>query len=155
MSTPRPSTQKKQPLSGSQGTGKTQRSIMGFFQKASTNSPSPAPSTATPVPKKTPTSALSKSAFTRPQLPTALTPQPSSDPAAPEPSSPIRKVEESSAGKNKENGLLSPGMSSDAEANRGLPEVAGVAFSSPSRKVCSPLPRARSSADTSFRLGSL
>lgn len=92
------------------------------------------------MPKKTPTSVLSKSAFTRPQASAAsLTPQPSSDPAGPEPSSPIRNVEGSgsSGGKNKENGLLGPGSCSvGAEANRGVVEVAGVGFGSPARKVC-------------------
>jgi DNA mismatch repair protein MSH6 len=96
--------------------------------------------TATPAAaagKKTPTSALSKSAFTRPQRPAALTPQPSSDAAGPpEQSSPVPKAEEQSEGRNKENGVLpSPGSSEDANANRGVSEVAGVAFSSPSRKV--------------------
>ncbi|KAF2132105.1 DNA mismatch repair protein Msh6 [Dothidotthia symphoricarpi CBS 119687] len=105
MSTPRPS-QKKQPPSGSQ-----QKSILGFFQKKSTNSPSPAPSALTPT-KKTPTSTLSMRAFSRPL--TSITPIPSSD--APEPSSPIRQ-EHSTLGKNKEN------------------EVTDVAFSSPSRKA--------------------
>ncbi|OSS44482.1 hypothetical protein B5807_10778 [Epicoccum nigrum] len=111
MSTPRP-LQKKQPTSSSQS-AKNQKSILGFFQKKSTNSPSPAPSQSTPA-KQTPTSTFSKKSFTRP--PPSLTPVPSSD--AIEPSSPIRQEEEDTpvAGRNKEN------------------EVAGVALSSPSRK---------------------
>ncbi|KAH3972303.1 DNA mismatch repair protein [Parastagonospora nodorum] len=111
MSTPRPSQKKSQPPSGSQS-GKNQKSILGFFQKKSTNSPSPAPSTPTTV-KKTPVSTLSKTAFNRP--PASITPIPSSD--APVPSSPIRQEQDTPQGRNKEN------------------EVAGVAFSSPSRKA--------------------
>ncbi|OAL05848.1 DNA mismatch repair protein Msh6 [Phaeosphaeriaceae sp. SRC1lsM3a] len=110
MSTPRPS-QKKQPPSASQS-GKGQKSILGFFQKKTSNSPSPAPSTPATV-KKTPVSTLSKTAFTRP--PASMTPVPSSD--APIPSSPTRQDSEPVGDRNKEN------------------EVAGVAFSSPSRKA--------------------
>ncbi|KAH7119889.1 muts domain V-domain-containing protein [Dendryphion nanum] len=111
MSTPRASQKKKEaPPSGSQSS-KTQKSILGFFQKKSTNSPSSGPSPAT----KTPASSLSKPAFTRVGRASALTPQPSSD--APEPSSPIKVESEGTSGKNKEN------------------EVAEVALSSPSRKV--------------------
>lgn len=132
MSTPRPSSQKKQPPSGSQS-GKNQKSILGFFQKKSTNSPSPGTSDGNPG-KKTPMSTLKK-AFTTPRPISALTPQPSSD--APVPSSPIRE-QDATLGRNKENGLPSPVTPSDAEANRVLSEVAGVALSSPSRKVRSP-----------------
>jgi hypothetical protein len=134
MSTPRSSSQKKQPASASQSS-KSQKSILGFFQKKSTNSPSPAPPAATPV-KKTPASSFSKKAFTK--VGPALTPQPSSDPALP--SSPIRQGQESGSGKNKENGLQSPVASTGAKANGVLLEVAGIAVSSPSRKVlCSPI----------------
>lgn len=131
MSTPRPS-QKKQPPSSSQS-AKNQKSILGFFQKKSTNSPSPVPSRPTPA-KQAPAPTLSKQSFSRP--PPSLTPVPSSD--APEPSSPIRQHEEETpaAGRNKENGLppriLTPGLKTDRIAS----EVAGVALSSPSRKVC-------------------
>jgi DNA mismatch repair protein MSH6 len=104
---------------------------MGFFKK-STNSPGPAPTAATPA-KKTPLSTLSKISYTKPTLPATLTPQPSSD--APQPSSQVEDDEETPTGKNKENGLLSPVTPSEAEANRGMSEVAGVAMSSPSRKV--------------------
>lgn len=130
MSTPRPS-QKKQPSAGSQS-AKNQKSILGFFQKKSTNSPSPVPSQPTPV-KQTPTPTLSKKPFSRP--PPSLTPVPSSD--APEPSSPIRHHEEDTpiAGRNKENGLLSRITSPGTETDRIVSEVAGVALSSPSRKV--------------------
>jgi DNA mismatch repair protein MSH6 len=135
MSTPRPS-QKKQPPSASQS-GKGQKSILGFFQKKSTNSPSPVPSTPTtakntPIAiRQTPISTLSKTAFTRP--PVSITPVPSSD--APIPSSPIREGSESTVGRNKENGQSLPLPVDMAEANHILSEVAGVAFSSPSRKV--------------------
>jgi hypothetical protein len=131
MSTPRPS-QKKQPTSGSQS-AKNQKSILGFFQKKSTNSPSPAPSQPTPA-KQTPTSTLSKKSFSRP--PPSLTPVPSSD--AIEPSSPIRQEEEDTpvAGRNKENGLPPRTTTPDTETDRVVSEVAGVALSSPSRKVC-------------------
>lgn len=101
MSTPRPSL-KKQPSSVSQS-GKGQKSILGFFQKKSTNSPSPAPSDATPV-QKTPTSKVANKAFTNP--PAAITPVPSSD--APDYSSPIKQERELTVGRNKENGSLSP-----------------------------------------------
>ena len=85
MSTPKPSSQKKkQPASGSQSTVKTQKSILGFFQKKSTNSPSPAPSDPATI-KKTSVSALSKKSLGKPGP--ELTPQPSSDPVLP--SSPI------------------------------------------------------------------
>ncbi|KAF1841561.1 DNA mismatch repair protein Msh6 [Cucurbitaria berberidis CBS 394.84] len=110
MSTPRPS-QKKQQASASQS-AKGQKSILGFFQKKSTNSPSPAPSDPTPI-KKTPTSTLTKRNFAKP--PASITPVPSSD--APEFSSPIKQERVSLAGRNKEN------------------EIAGVALSSPSRTV--------------------
>ncbi|ORY03496.1 DNA mismatch repair protein muts [Clohesyomyces aquaticus] len=129
MSTPRAS-QKKQPPSASQS-GKSQKSILGFFQKKSTNSPSPAPSDPTPV-KRTPASALSKTAFTRTGPTSSLTPTPSSDPAGP--SSPIKQEHESGLGKNKENGLPSPITPLDGVANRVSSELAGVALSSPSRK---------------------
>jgi DNA mismatch repair protein MSH6 len=117
MSTPRPS-QKKQPPSASQS-GKGQKSILGFFQKKSTNSPSPAPSTPTTVKntpiaiRNTPVSTLSKTAFTRP--PASITPIPSSD--APIPSSPIREGSESTIGRNKENGQFIHLTCGKAEAN--------------------------------------
>lgn len=98
MSTPRPS-QKKQPSSVSQS-GKGQKSILGFFQKKSTNSPSSAPSDVTPV-QKTPTSKIASKAFTKPSA--AITPVPSSD--APDYSSPIKQDRELTVGRNKENGL--------------------------------------------------
>jgi hypothetical protein len=132
MSTPRPS-QKKQPPPSSQS-AKSQKSILGFFQKKSTNSPSPAPSQPTPA-KQTPTPTLSKKSFSRP--PPSLTPIPSSD--APEPSSPIRKHEEDTpvaTGRNKENGLPPQIYTPNTETDRVVSEVAGVALSSPSRKVC-------------------
>ncbi|KAF1958838.1 DNA mismatch repair protein Msh6 [Byssothecium circinans] len=111
MSMPRPSSQKKkQPASDSQS-GKQQKSILGFFQKKTTNSPTPAPSDHTPA-RKTPTSAFSKSLN---KIGPALTPLPSSDPA--QPSSPIRQEQDSTSGRNKEN------------------EGASVAASSPSRKA--------------------
>lgn len=131
MSTPKPSSQKNQPGSGSQS-NKNQKSILGFFQKKSTNSPSPVPSS-TNAAKFTPTATLSKKSFTRPQPVAALTPQPSSD--APEQSSPILAEQDATLGRNKENGLPSPVSPSDTEANRAPSEVAGVALSSPSRKV--------------------
>ncbi|KAF2110445.1 muts domain V-domain-containing protein [Lophiotrema nucula] len=111
MSTPKPSSQKKKTAPASQSSN--QKSILGFFQKKSTNSPSPAPSTPATV-KKSPSSSLSKPSFTTAASST-LTPLPSSD--AIEPSSPITEVPDASLGKNKEN------------------EGAGVAFSSPSRKA--------------------
>lgn len=131
MSTPRPS-QKKQPPSGSQS-AKNQKSILGFFQKKSTNSPSSAPSQPTPV-KQTPTPTLSKKSFSRP--PPSLTPVASSD--AIEPSSPLHNEEEDTpiaAGRNKENGLQCHFTTPGTEADRVAAEVAGVALSSPSRKV--------------------
>lgn len=131
MSTPRPS-QKKQPPSGSQS-AKNQKSILGFFQKKSTNSPSPAPSQSTPA-KQTPTPTLSNKSFSRP--PPALTPVASSD--ALEPSSPIHQEEEDTpvvTGRNKENGLPSRVSTLGTETDRVASEVADVALSSPSRKV--------------------
>ncbi|KAL5392624.1 hypothetical protein PMIN06_006917 [Paraphaeosphaeria minitans] len=107
MSTPRASSQKKQPASASQS-AKNQKSILGFFQKKSTNSPTPTRDTkgiATPTFSKTPSTTHAPS----------LTPQPSSDPA--QPSSPIRQERLGDQGKNKEN------------------EVSGIAVSSPSRKA--------------------
>ncbi|KAJ4358483.1 DNA mismatch repair protein msh6 [Didymosphaeria variabile] len=92
MSTPKTSSQKKQPASGSQSI-KNQKSILGFFQKKPTNSPTPTRETKQEI--NTPT--LSKN------LSASLTPQPSSDPV--QPSSPIRQERGISQGKNKENGL--------------------------------------------------
>ncbi|PSN60696.1 DNA mismatch repair protein Msh6 [Corynespora cassiicola Philippines] len=120
MSTPRASSQKKQPGSASQS-AKTQKSILGFFQKKATNSPSPAASDSTPVKKestpakKTSSSSLSKPSFTKSLPVSRITPVPSSD--APVPSSPIGEDQDTVSGKNKEN------------------EVASVTPSSPSRKV--------------------
>lgn len=130
MSTPRAS-QKKQLPSGSQS-AKNQKSILGFFQKKSTISPSSASSHPTPA-KQTSTSTLSANSFNRP--PPSLTPVPSSD--APEPSSPVRHDEEDTpvVGRNKENGLLPRISTPDTETDRVASEVAGVALSSPSRKV--------------------
>ncbi|KAF2275797.1 DNA mismatch repair protein Msh6 [Westerdykella ornata] len=125
MPTPRTSSQKKQPVSGSQG--KTQSSIMGFFKKASTNSPTPAPSAPTAA-MKTPTPSLSKSSFTKPRLPATLAPQPSSD--GPEPSSPLVKLEKVPDGNDKEK-VVTPQAT---EANRGESEVPGT-VGSPSRKA--------------------
>ncbi|KAF2751879.1 DNA mismatch repair protein Msh6 [Sporormia fimetaria CBS 119925] len=142
MSTPRPSSQKKTPASGSQN--KTQRSIMGFFKK-SNDSPSPAPPENISA-QKTPASALSKGGF-RPRVSSTLTPQPSSD--YPEPSSPIQMDERAEKGKNKENGLHTPGLSSDVEANHSSSEVAGVATGSPSRKAKKTINYAESDDDSS------
>lgn len=133
MSTPRPS-QKKQPPSSSRS-AKGQKSILGFFQKKSTHSPSPTPSQATPA-GQTPTPTPSKKSFARPP---ALTPVASSD--APEPSSPVRPEEDHTSDTpvategNKENGLPSRIFTPDTETDRVASEVAGVALSSPSRKV--------------------
>lgn len=102
MSTPKAS-QKKQPAPGSQS-AKNQKSILGFFQKKSTNSPSPAPSDKAlgdpASSKKTPTSKLATRAFTKPSV--SITPIPSSD--APDFSSPIKQERELTVGRNKENG---------------------------------------------------
>ncbi|KAF3040241.1 DNA mismatch repair protein msh6 [Didymella heteroderae] len=125
MSTPRPS-QKKQPSSSSQSS-KGQKSILGFFQKKSTNSPSPAPSQTAPA-KQTPTPTLSKKPFSRP--PPALTPVASSD--APEPSSPFHQ---------------------DEEVTPVVTEVAGVALSSPSRKGRKAVNYAESDEDDDDILG--
>ncbi|KAF1934058.1 DNA mismatch repair protein Msh6 [Didymella exigua CBS 183.55] len=129
MSTPRPS-QKKQPPSSSQS-AKGQKSILGFFQKKSTNSPSPA-SQPTPT-RQMPTPTVSKKPFSRP--PPALTPVANSD--APEPSSPIREEEEDTpiaTGRNKEIGLPSRVSTPGIETGRVASEIAGVALGSPSRK---------------------
>ena len=99
MSTPRAS-QKKQPASASQS-AKGQKSILGFFQKKSTNSPSPAPSDATPT-QKTTKSTIANKSFTKSAA--AITPIPSSD--APDYSSPIKQERELTVGRNKENGSL-------------------------------------------------
>ncbi len=129
MATPRPS-QKKQPPSSSQS-AKNQKSILGFFQKKSTNSPSPTPFQPTPA-KQTPIPTLSKKAYSHP--PPSLTPVPSSD--APEASSPARQHEDTLvAGRNKENGLHSRVSTLGTKTDRIASEVAGVAPSSPSRKV--------------------
>jgi len=110
MSTPKAS-QKKQPASASQS-AKSQKSILGFFQKKPTNSPTPATSNTVPE-IQTPNSTLTNKSFAKPR--TALTPVPSSD--APDHSSPIKQERELTVGRNKEN------------------EVAGVAISSSSRKA--------------------
>ncbi|KAJ4336158.1 DNA mismatch repair protein msh6 [Didymella glomerata] len=149
MSTPRPS-QKKQPPSSSQS-AKGQKSILGFFQKKSIKSPSPAPSQSTPA-KQTPTPTLAKKSFSRP--PPALTPVASSD--APEPSSPVRQEEEDTpvaAGRNKENGLPSRVSTPGTETDRVASEVAGVALSSPSRKGRKAVNYAESDEDEDDVLG--
>ncbi|USP82318.1 hypothetical protein yc1106_09592 [Curvularia clavata] len=128
MSTPRPS-QKKQPASVSQS-GKGQKSILGFFQKKSTNSPSPAPSGVTSA-QKTPTSKIPNKAFTNP--PTAITPVPSSD--APGYSSPIKQEQELTVGRNKGN------------------ELADVTPSSPTRKARKPVNYAESDDEEDDVLG--
>jgi hypothetical protein len=127
MSTPRPS-QKKQPPSASQS-AKNQKSILGFFQKKSTNSPSPAPTKPTPV-KGTPAT-LSRNSFNR--QPASTTPVPSSD--AVQPSSPVQDEQDTPVGRNKENGLHLDAVSHSTYADGVASEVAGVALSSPSRKV--------------------
>ncbi|KZM19636.1 ATP binding [Ascochyta rabiei] len=149
MSTPRPSQKKQQP-SGSQS-AKNQKSILGFFQKKSTNSPSPAPSQPTPA-KQTPTPTLSKKSFSRP--PPSLTPVPSSD--ALELSSPTRQDEEDTpvaTGRSKENGLLPRISTPGSEADRITSEVAGVALSSPSRKGRKAVNYAESDEDEDDVLG--
>lgn len=146
MSTPRPS-QKKQPPSSSQS-AKNQKSILGFFQKKSTNSPSPGPSQSTPA-KQTPTPTLSKKSFYRPPL--SLTPVASSD--APQPSSPIQPHEDETpvTDRNKENGLILRNSTSGTETDLVASEVAGVALSSPSRKVCKSSTPRWLGADSDFR----
>jgi DNA mismatch repair protein MSH6 len=129
MSTPRASSQKKQPASGSQST-KNQKSILGFFQKKSTNSPTPTRDTKST--QGTPTPTLSKAPSATHAL--SLTPQPSSDPA--QPSSPIRQGRGTSQGKNKENGLHASATYPNPQTDRALPEITDIAVSSPSRKVC-------------------
>lgn len=130
MSTPRASSQKKQPASASQS-AKNQKSILGFFQKKSTNSPTPTRDT-----KGTPTPTLSKTPSAT-HVP-SLTPQPSSDPA--QPSSPIRQERVGNQGKNKENGLHASTASSDPQTDRVLSERTDIAVISPSRKVRLPRP---------------
>ncbi|KAL6703792.1 DNA mismatch repair protein msh6 [Coniothyrium glycines] len=133
MSTPKAS-QKKVPAPGSQS-AKNQKSILGFFQKKATNSPSPAPSDTTPAEpvsiKKTPISKLATRAFTRP--PASITPVPSSD--APDYSSPIKHEQELTVGRNKEN------------------EVVGLAPGSPSRKARKTVNYAESDEDEDDVLG--
>lgn len=134
MSTPKAS-QKKQPTPGSQS-AKNQKSILGFFQKKSTNSPSPAPSNAAPVEtssiKKTPTSKLATRSLAKPLA--VVTPIPSSD--APDYSSPIKQERELIVGRNKENGQSLPILYSISYADRVSLEITGVASGSPSRKAC-------------------
>jgi len=127
MSTPKAS-QKKQPASASQS-AKSQKSILGFFQKKPTNSPTPATSNTVPE-IQTPNSTLTNKSFAKPR--TALTPVPSSD--APDHSSPIKQERELTVGRNKENGWCIP-VFEFFTANCTMPEVAGVAISSSSRKV--------------------
>ncbi|RII23154.1 hypothetical protein CUC08_Gglean011976 [Alternaria sp. MG1] len=148
MSTPRAS-QKKQPASASQS-AKGQKSILGFFQKKSTNSPSPAPSDATPV-NKTPTSRLAKKAFNDP--PAAITPVPSSD--APDYSSPIKQEHELTIrrGRNKENGVLLYVLKLYSGTDSILPEPADVTPSSPTRKARKPVNYAESDDEEEDVLG--
>lgn len=129
MSTPRAS-QKKQPASASRSAN-NQKSILGFFQKKTTDSPSPAPSDTTPA-RESSAPKFSKTLVTK-SVPT-LTPQPSSDPA--QPSSPIQQERVANSGKNKENGSHASTASLNSVADNVLSEVAGLA-SSPSRKVAS------------------
>ncbi|KAF2815507.1 DNA mismatch repair protein MutS [Mytilinidion resinicola] len=109
MSTPKPPTLKKA-ASASQS-AKSQKSILGFFQKKTDTGSSPAPASSppdpTPVKKETLSLSSKKILSVRRTATAALTPAPSSDP--PEPSSPVYSETEAGRGKNKENGLPSPG----------------------------------------------
>jgi DNA mismatch repair protein MSH6 len=53
-----------------------------------------------------------------------------------EPSSPVQDDQDTPVGRNKENGLHSRVVLPDADTDCVTSEVAGVALSSPSRKVC-------------------
>lgn len=141
MSTPKSSAKKNPPSSAGLQSGKTQKSILGFFQRKSespavNSSPITPRASATPsaaTSKAKPTSSLSKKSFTNRQV-SALTPVPSSDALEP-PSSPIKDDVETPMGKNKENGLVYRTNPVDAVADDVPSEVAGVALSSPGRKV--------------------
>lgn len=137
-STPRPSASKKQAPSSQ--SNKSQKSILGFFQRKSDAGSSP-------IPKSSPLAASPASTIRAPiskisagyDSSAALTPAPSSD--APEPSSPVYSESDDGKGKNKENGLLSPVTPAGVGADSVLLEVAGVSMSSPIRKVDIPLSR--------------
>ena len=132
MSTPR-SSLKKQPASASRS-AKNQKSILGFFQKQPSKPSAHSPTSTlsdTTLAKEASTLKLSKNPSAN-NLP-SLTPQPSSDPV--HPSSPIRQNGATSLGRNKENGTNMPKFSSYVATDCALPEVAGVASTSPSRKV--------------------
>lgn len=138
MSTPRPSTVKK-PSSSSQS-NKTQKSILGFFQKKSESGSSPATKPSPTLPSSAKSLVISpKKAISRPSSAiNDLTPAPSSD--ALEPSSPTYGANEYARGRNKENGLPSPVTPADMTGADGISkEVAGVAsLSSPSHRVSAP-----------------
>jgi DNA mismatch repair protein MSH6 len=136
ISTPnRPPKKKDTSSTGQSSKGSQQRSILGFFQRKGDAKPM----TPNPLLKKATTDAASR-----------ITPAPSSDAAEP-PSSAERGL--SGAGKNKENGLLTPVTPSTigSKADADIEVVNAIGFSSPIRKVCFPtssprLPRSGTNA---------
>lgn len=139
LSTPRPSASKKQAPSSQ--SNKSQKSILGFFQRKPDTGSSPitesSPLAASPA--STIQAPISKKILAGYDSSAALMPAPSSD--APEPSSPVYSESDDGKGKNKENGLLSLVTPAGVGANSVLLEVAGVSMSSPIRKVDIPLSR--------------
>jgi DNA mismatch repair protein MSH6 len=127
IGTPRPP---KLPKLSSSQSNKSQKSILGFFQKRSDVGSSPASSSPLVVSDHRKDEIATKSSAMN------LTPAPSSD--APE-SSPTYGQSAYGTGKNKENGLLTPDISVAGTGANSMVEVAGVATSSPSRKVKTPL----------------
>lgn len=121
MATPKSASLKK---SNSIKTDKSQRSILGFFQKKSAATPS------------TGSAVKAELSTATPQRPLDFTPAPSSD--AIQPSSPLGNVtmKREKDEKNKENGLPSPMSATEVGADKDiLKEGVDKAFSSPSRKV--------------------
>lgn len=126
-----PKTAPKKSTASSQS-NKGQTSLLGFFQKKAT----PTPQATEDVTRTKP---AQKTPFVAPRSSVSLTPAPSSDNLAP--SSPAAYSSKEGPGvtdgKNKENGLPSPITPAEAEADGDVAKViAGVDYSSPSRKVC-------------------
>ena len=133
--TPLPPTLKKS-TSSSQSTGKNQKSILGFFQKRTTDALQPTVNEASrPNALSTAQNGSGKKKLVqRSSVKTSqsLTPIPSSDGPADDPEEDRMEVDSVS----KSNGIRLPITPASARPAKAAPSSSVVAFSSPSRKVC-------------------
>lgn len=138
--TPLPPTLKRS-TSSSQSTGKNQKSILGFFQKRTTDALQPTINEAS-RPNASSTAqngSCKKKLVQRSPVKTSqsLTPIPSSDGPADDPEEDQMEVDNVS----KSNGIRLPITPASAKAAKAAPSSSAAAtFSSPSRKVCTSYP---------------